>query len=71
MFAPAGTPAPVVQRLNQEINRILTTDDVVQKFAQQNMPRPATPTASQFAAIVREDVSAWQGLAKVANLRID
>ncbi|MGN5479314.1 Bug family tripartite tricarboxylate transporter substrate binding protein [Cupriavidus basilensis] len=71
VFAPAGTPAPVVQRLNQEINRILTTDDVVQKFAQQNMPRPATPTASQFAAIVREDVSAWQGLAKVANLRID
>ena len=71
VFAPAGTPAPIVQRLNQEINRILATDDVVQKFGQQNMPRPATPTASQFAAIVREDVSAWQGLAKVANLRID
>lgn len=71
VFAPAGTPASIVQRLNMEINRILTTDDVVQKFAQQNMPRPSTPTVSQFAAVVREDVSAWQGLAKVANLRIE
>ncbi|MEM5430340.1 tripartite tricarboxylate transporter substrate binding protein [Cupriavidus oxalaticus] len=71
VFAPAGTPVEIVQRLNAEINRILANDDVVQKYAQQNMPRPATKTVAQFAAIVRDDVTAWQKLAKGAGLQID
>lgn len=71
VFAPAGTPQDIVQRLNAEINRILANDDVVQKYAQQNMPRPATKTVAQFSAIVRDDVMAWQKLAKEAGLQID
>ena len=71
VFAPASTPKEVVQRLNAEINRILATDEVVQKFAQQNMARPPIRTVEQFTAIVREDVAAWQELAKVGGLRID
>jgi tripartite-type tricarboxylate transporter receptor subunit TctC len=71
VFAPVGTPPDIVQRLNAEINRILANDDVVQKYAQQNMPRPVTKTVAQFAATVREDVTAWQKLAKQAGLQID
>lgn len=71
LFAPAGTPREIVQRLNQEINRILAIDDVVQQFALQNMPRPALKSVDQFAATVRQDVEIWQNLAKVAKLRID
>ncbi len=71
VFAPKGTPQDVVQRLNTEINRILATNEVVKKFAEQNMPRPNRPTVDQFSATVREDVNAWQGIAKVAKLTID
>ncbi|MFS8978601.1 tripartite tricarboxylate transporter substrate binding protein [Cupriavidus necator] len=71
LFAPAGTPPEIVQRLNAEINRILAKDDVIQKYAQQNMPPPAKKTVAQFAATVRDDVTVWQGLAKVAGLQID
>ncbi|MCY0853129.1 tripartite tricarboxylate transporter substrate binding protein [Cupriavidus sp. D39] len=71
VFAPARTPPEIVQRLNLEINRILATEEVVQKFAQQNMPRPVTRTVSQFTATVRDDIDAWQSLAKVAKLGID
>lgn len=71
VFAPAGTPREVVVRLNQEINRILSTDEIVQKFAAQNMPRPPIKDADQFGATVRKDLVAWQLLAKVANLRLD
>jgi tripartite-type tricarboxylate transporter receptor subunit TctC len=33
VFAPAGTPAPVVRRLNQEIVRAINVPDVKEKFA--------------------------------------
>ncbi|NSX05487.1 Bug family tripartite tricarboxylate transporter substrate binding protein [Cupriavidus gilardii] len=71
VFAPAGTPPEIVERLNKEINRILTSEDVVQKFAQQNMPRPPIKSVAEFANTVRQDVQAWQQLAKVAKLQID
>jgi len=71
VFVPAGTPREIVQRLNQEINRILATDEVVQKFAAQNMARPPIKSADQFAATVREDIETWQKLAKVAKLKVD
>ncbi len=71
VFAPAGTPPEIAERLNKEINRILASEDVIQKFAQQNMPRPPIKSVSQFAATVRQDIDAWQSLAKVAKLRID
>ena len=71
IFAPAGTPREIVQRLNQEINRILVSDEVIQKFAAQNMARPPIKSADQFAATVRQDMDSWQNLAKVVKLRLD
>lgn len=71
VFAPTGTPQVIVNRINQEINRILTTDEFIQKFASNNMPRPPIKSAEQFAATVRKDVETWQNLAKVAQLKID
>ena len=71
VFAPAGTPEPIVQRMNQELNRLLATDEVIQKFATQNMPRPPLKSAEQFATTVQSDIALWQGLAKSAQLQID
>lgn len=71
IFAPTGTPPEIVQRLNQEINRILATEEVVQKFALQNMPRPPLKSVDQFSTTVRQDVAIWQNLAKVAKLQVD
>lgn len=71
VFAPAGTPVTVINRMNQEINRLLATEDVIQKFANNNMPRPPIKTAEQFAATVKKDVDTWQSLAKLARLTID
>jgi tripartite-type tricarboxylate transporter receptor subunit TctC len=71
VFAPAGTPPEVVQRLNQELNRILATDDVIQKVALQNMAKPPIKSVEQFATTVKQDVAVWQNLAKVAKLRVD
>jgi tripartite-type tricarboxylate transporter receptor subunit TctC len=71
VFTSAGTPQSLINRMNQEINRILATDEVIQKFASNNMPKPPIKTADQFAATLKKDVETWQGLAKVAGLKID
>jgi tripartite-type tricarboxylate transporter receptor subunit TctC len=71
IFAPANTPPAVVTRLNQEIGKILATEDTKQKFAAQNMTLPPFKTPAQFAATVKSDVETWQSMAKAANLKMD
>jgi tripartite-type tricarboxylate transporter receptor subunit TctC len=71
VFAPGGTPMPVVRRMNEEINKILATDEMKQKFMQQNMLTPPIKSAEQFAATVRSDLEMWQALAKSAKLKIE
>jgi len=71
VFAPGGTPMPIVRRMNEEINKILATEEMKQKFMQQNMLTPPIKSADQFAATVRSDVEMWQALAKSAKLKIE
>ena len=71
VFAPAGTPMDIVRRMNEEINKILVTEEMRLKFNSQNMPAPPIKTAEQFAATVRSDVALWQGLAKAINFKAD
>lgn len=71
IFATAGTPPAIVNRLNQEIGRILSTDEMRRKFAEQNMLIPPHKNAAQFASTVKSDTELWQSLAKVAKLKID
>lgn len=53
-FAPATTPVAIQQRMHQEINRLLQTNDMQQRLRKlDNMPYPMTQSA--FASIVRRD----------------
>lgn len=70
-FAPAGTPVEIVRRMNEEINKILSTEEMKQNFIAKNMPPPPIKTAEQFAATVMSDVAIWQGLAKSIKLQVD
>lgn len=53
-YAPAGTPEPVINRLNQEINRILGTPAVKERIAALG-GEPAPMTPAQFQAKAMED----------------
>ena len=66
-----GTPAPVVARLNAEMQKFQNTDEfraLLVKFGME--PWPAN-TAAQFADIVRTDVGRWAGVVKSLNLKVD
>ena len=70
VFAPAGTPQAVIQRLNTDLNALLRASDVVQRFASQGIDVTGGSVAD-FAAFVRQDIAKYQKLVKTAGIRID
>ncbi|WP_423460408.1 Bug family tripartite tricarboxylate transporter substrate binding protein [Ottowia sp. VDI28] len=69
VFAPAGTPVAIIDRLNEEINRLQKTPEVRQRIEGQNMIVPVDRNAVQFAASIKRDAAIWQGLAKATDLK--
>lgn len=68
MFAPAKTPAAIINRLNQEIVRALGTADVNQRFAAAGM-NVVGGSPGQLAAKMRSEISEMGKLFKEANIR--
>jgi tripartite-type tricarboxylate transporter receptor subunit TctC len=69
-FAPPGTPAEVVQRLNRELNTIVRAADVVERLAFVGA-EPGGGTAEQFAKLVRDEHESWKALIQRANIKAD
>ena len=70
VFAPAGTPRPVVERLQQQIAAILRLPDVAERMAALGI-EPIGGTPAQLAAVLRADVEKWTAVAKSANVKAD
>ncbi len=60
---PAGTPRPIVMRLNQEIGGILTTPDMVERFRTQGIDL-ITSTPEAFAALIKSEIPKWRKVVK-------
>jgi tripartite-type tricarboxylate transporter receptor subunit TctC len=70
VFAPAGTPQPIVAKLNAEIARILKMPDVAERLMGLGLePDPSTP--EQFGRIVRDEVKLWEKVIRDAKITID
>jgi tripartite-type tricarboxylate transporter receptor subunit TctC len=70
IFAPAGTPTPVIDRLHTEIGRILAEPEMQGKLKGFGM-EPATMTTAQIAAFQRAEVAKWAQVIKAANIKAD
>lgn len=69
-YAPAGTPAPVVERLNREINRILAMPAV--KTQIETIGAEATPlSVQQFAAVMDDDSKRYGAIIKERQIKAD
>ena len=67
IFAPAGTPRAVITKLNKEINQVLSTPDVQQRFASQGLiPGGGTPEA--LGQFLRAEMKKWGALIKEAGI---
>jgi tripartite-type tricarboxylate transporter receptor subunit TctC/uncharacterized protein YceH (UPF0502 family) len=70
LLAPAGTPRPVVDKLNREVGRVLDTADVKDRLqAQGAEPMRGTPEA--FAAFMREEMAKWAPVVKQAGVKAE
>jgi tripartite-type tricarboxylate transporter receptor subunit TctC len=69
IFVPAGTPRPIIDRLQQDLARILGTkemqDDAVTMGSQTGGERP-----EEFAAYVRGEIQKWSRVIKDANIKV-
>jgi tripartite-type tricarboxylate transporter receptor subunit TctC len=70
VLAPAGTPKPVVDRLNAEIGKALAMPDVKAKFEQQGVI-PMHMTPEQTTQHIRGEVAKWARVIKEANVKSD
>ena len=66
----AGTPAPIVDRLNQDIHRVLKLPDLRERFAAEGTTA-AAGTPAQFADLVRREVEQWRAVVKQASITLD
>ena len=70
IVVPTGTPAPIIERLNSELNRALAAPDLREKLAAQGTV-PLGGTTPQYAAYIRSELTRWAQVVKDAGARID
>ncbi|MFO1218018.1 MAG: tripartite tricarboxylate transporter substrate binding protein [Burkholderiaceae bacterium] len=70
LFAPAKTPAAVVRKINADINELLATKDVAEKFAAVGADVHATDPAA-FGALVHADIAKWGQVVKTSGATVD
>lgn len=71
IFAPAGVPKPVIDKLNAEIRTIIDTPELRERFAQEGAEPSTTVTADQFAAYVVQELDKWRKVARERNITAD
>ena len=70
VVAPAGTPKPIVDRLNAEIVKALNTPDMRQKLADDGAEVESS-TPAELARFVHAEIAKWAKAVKDSNARID
>ena len=70
MYAPAGTPAAVVNQLNAEVNALLTSPDLKEVFAKQGLST-LSGSPQDLAELTRNDLARWSKVVKVAGITSD
>jgi tripartite-type tricarboxylate transporter receptor subunit TctC len=66
----AGTPKPIIDRINAEVNRALREPDLIAKFGQQGIV-PAGGSPADFAGRIATDIENWTATARAAHIKAD
>ena len=69
IFAPTGTPAAIISRLNAETAKVLRDADLVKRFSEQGL-EPTVMTPAELKRYTENDVNRWARLIKAANIRL-
>jgi tripartite-type tricarboxylate transporter receptor subunit TctC len=70
LFAPAGTPQPIVDKLAADFAKALAIPDVRKKLVDIGL-EPVGTSPAEFAAIVKNDYEKWGRVIRTANIKLD
>ncbi len=70
VFAPAGTPKPIVARLNTEIARIMKTPDVQARLADMGVEGAGGPP-EQLGDFQKAEIAKWAKVVKSAGVKVE
>jgi tripartite-type tricarboxylate transporter receptor subunit TctC len=70
LFAPAGTPQPIVDKLAADFARVLAMPEVRKRLMDIGL-QPVGTTPAQFATVVRNDHAKWGQVIRNANIKLD
>ncbi len=68
MVAPAGTPGPIVARLNKEIKTVLSSAELQKQFLSQGV-EAGYLAPSEFGPFIEREIAKWEQVAKEANIK--
>jgi tripartite-type tricarboxylate transporter receptor subunit TctC len=69
LMAPAGTPKPIVDKLNAEVNKVLSKPEVKEAWAKQGA-EPLIMTPAEFDKYLRGDIEKWAKVIQTAGLKV-
>ncbi len=70
LMAPAGTPKPVIDRLNAEVQKVLSQPDVKEAWGKQGAV-PMNMTPDEFRKFLDQDIEKWATVVKVAKMQVN
>ena len=70
LMAPAGTPRPVLEKLNGEIVKLINSAEVKENWAKQGTV-PMGMGVDQFDKFLREDIAKWSNLVKSTGMKVE
>ena len=70
LFAPAGTPKPIVDKLQAEVKKILAMPDVGKRLAESGLDAVGS-TADELAAYQRTEIAKWAKVVKESGAKVE
>jgi tripartite-type tricarboxylate transporter receptor subunit TctC len=70
VFAPAGTPAPIVAKLSDEMRKALVSPEMRERLNRMGA-EPAPMTPADFAAFVRTELAKYENVVKFSGAKVD
>jgi tripartite-type tricarboxylate transporter receptor subunit TctC len=71
VLAPGKTPAPIVNRLNEEIRKILATDEAASVLVNNGATPDLTMTPEQFNALLKTEIASWKKIVSERNIKVN
>ena len=70
LVGPGKLPAPIAQKMNEDVNRVLAMADVQEKLETYGA-EDGGGTSEKFAAFIRSETAKWSKVVKDGNIRIE